>query len=92
MITQIEVVDEATYSKYQARVPDICAKYGGKHLVRGTELESSEGGWRPQRAAVVEFPSIERAKRFHDSLDHQTVLRMRLKSTESQMMMTKGVQ
>jgi uncharacterized protein (DUF1330 family) len=45
-------------------------KFGGRYLLRGGAYEVMEGGWRPDRLVVVEFPSVTAAKSFYDSPEY----------------------
>ena len=91
VIVDIEVTDPSAYEEYRKLVPPLVAKYGGKYLVRGGDLESMEGGWTPKRLAVLEFESVERAKQFYYSEDYEPVKQIRLKATNSKMVLVKGV-
>ena len=44
--------------------------YGGRYLVRGGTYVTLEGGWKPQRLVVLEFPSMDAAKTFYDSPEY----------------------
>ena len=91
IIVDIDVTDPGAYEEYRKLVPPLVAKYGGKYLVRGGELETMEGGWTPKRLAVLEFDSVDRAKRFYYSEDYEPVKQIRLKATNSKMVLVEGV-
>ena len=91
VIVDIEVTDPSAYEEYRKLVPPLVAKYGGKYLVRGGDLESMEGDWAPKRLAVLEFESVDRAKEFYYSKDYEPVKQIRLKATNSKMVMVEGV-
>ena len=55
MIAESTTKDPEAYAEYQARVPDIIAKYGGRYIVRGGEITPGVGGWTPERIIVLEF-------------------------------------
>ena len=91
VIVDIEVTDPTAYEEYRKLVPPLVAKYGGKYLVRGGDLESMEGDWTPKRLAVLEFASVDRAKQFYYSDDYEPVKQIRLKATNSKMVLVEGV-
>ena len=91
VIVDIEVTDPAAYEKYRSLVPPLVAKYGGKYLVRGGNFEKVEGDWTPTRLVVLEFENLARAKQFYYSEDYEPVKQIRLKSTNSNMVMVEGV-
>jgi uncharacterized protein (DUF1330 family) len=56
-IVDIDVTDPTAFEEYRKAVPATVEKYGGKFLVRGGRMEVVEGGWRPKRVVVTEFPN-----------------------------------
>jgi uncharacterized protein (DUF1330 family) len=90
VIVDIEVTDPTAYEEYRALAPPLVAKYGGKYLVRGGNFEKVEGNWTPNRLVVLEFESLERAKEFYNSEEYEPVKQIRLKSTNSNMVIVEG--
>ena len=90
LIVDIEVTNPAVFEEYRALVPPLVAKYGGKYLVRGGNFEKVEGDWTPTRLVVLEFESLARAKQFYYSEEYEPVKQIRLKSTNSNMVMVEG--
>jgi len=90
LIAEVEVTDTATYEDYRKRVPAIIAQYGGKYLVRGGAVESMEGGWAPKRLVVLEFPSLEQARKFYRSPEYAPVLALRHKAARSKLLLVEG--
>ena len=77
LIAMIEVTDPQQYVKYMSETPGAIAKFGGRFIVRGGEKVTLEGPDENRRLAVVEFPSLERAREFYNSQDYQEVKRLR---------------
>jgi len=77
LIADVEVHNLEAYREYQAQVPGTLAPYGGKFIVRGGRIESLEGHWQPLRVVVIEFPSAEQARAWHDSPGYQAILPIR---------------
>lgn len=90
-IVDIEVTDPEAYEEYRKQVPPLVAKYGGKYLVRGGEMEKVEGDWSPTRVVILEFESMERAKEFYYSEEYEPLKRIRLSATNSNMVLVNGV-
>jgi len=90
MIVEVETVDEALMSEYRKLTPGLVAKFGGKFIVRGGETRSLEGGWRPSRIVVLEFPDFSAAERFYDSPEYKPVLAMRLKAGKNKAIIVDG--
>jgi uncharacterized protein (DUF1330 family) len=91
VIGDIEVTDQAVYEDYRKQVPAVLSKYGGKFLVRGGRVEALEGGWSPKRLVVLEFPSMEQAKRWYDSEEYRAPKAMRLRASRANLVMVEGV-
>ena len=47
--------------------------------------------WSPTRLVLVEFPSIENARAFHNSEDYADVKRIRLENAESTLVILEGL-
>ena len=77
IIAMIEVTDPEQYKKYMAETPGVIARFGGRFIVRGGEKTTLEGPEENRRLAVVEFPSLARAKEFYNSADYQEVKSLR---------------
>ena len=43
------------------------APFGGKYLVRGAPIAVLEGSDAPERLAIIEFPSTDDVRRWHES-------------------------
>ncbi|MGE5129162.1 MAG: DUF1330 domain-containing protein [Sphingomonadaceae bacterium] len=91
LIAEVDVIDPAAYEDYRKQVPPIIAKYGGKYLVRGGKVESKEGGWTPPRFVIVEFPTMEQARKFYDSPDYAPALAIRKKASRSRLILAEGL-
>lgn len=77
ILARIEVTDWDRYGEYMKRTPGVIAKFGGKFIVRGGEMATLEGPEETRRLAVIEFPSLEKAKEFYHSQEYQEVRKHR---------------
>ena len=48
-IVDNEVTDSAGFEEYRKQVPITVEKYGGRFLVRGGQIQTLEGDWKPKR-------------------------------------------
>jgi uncharacterized protein (DUF1330 family) len=71
IIAQVETTDPVKMEEYRKRVPIAVAAYQGKYLTRGGEVAPLEGGWTPSRMVLIEFPTLELAKRFWASPEYK---------------------
>ena len=90
VLVQVEVQDAATYEKYKPMVPPTIAAYGGRIIVRGGKSEILEGDWSPKRMVVLEFPSVEQAKKWWASEEYAEAKALRQRSAKTQMIVVEG--
>jgi uncharacterized protein (DUF1330 family) len=90
MIANVNVQDSASFEEYRKQVPATIAKHGGRYLVRGGRVERLEGSWNPTRLVVLEFPSMEQARRWYDSEDYRGPKALRMKCTVTDAILVEG--
>jgi len=90
LIAEVDVTDPAAYDEYRKIVPATIAKNGGKYLVRGGAVDAKEGGWQPKRLVVLEFASMEQAKKWYHSPDYAPALAIRTKAARSKVVLVEG--
>ena len=91
IVVQVEVQDQATYGEYVKLVPASLAAYGGRFVVRGGKTETLEGSWNPPRFVMLEFESVEQAKKWWASPEYAPAKAMRQKSAKTEMLVVQGV-
>ena len=91
IVVELEVTDTEGFARYRDMVPATLEAYGGRYLVRGGELETLEGNWHPQRFVVIEFDSVEQAKRWWDSEEYRDARDLRQATAKTQMILVEGV-
>jgi len=91
VIANVEVTDPAGFEEYRQLVPDTVQKYGGRFLVRGGATETIEGDWQPKRLVVLEFPSLEQARRWYDSEEYRGPKALRFKTARTEVILVEGV-
>ena len=90
LIVDLEVTDPAGFEEYRQLVPGTIQKYGGHYLVRGGTVETLEGDWQPKRVVVLEFPSLEQAKRWYNSEDYRDPKALRFKTAKTKLILVEG--
>ena len=91
LIAHLTVTDPEAFRDYQAAVPAIIQRFGGRYLLRGGAVETLEGQWQVSRLVVLEFPGMDEAKRFYHSADYQEILPLRLAAAQSDVVLAEGV-
>jgi uncharacterized protein (DUF1330 family) len=90
-IVDNEVTDSAGFEEYRKQVSMTVEKYGGRFLVRGGQIQTLEGDWKPKRIVVTEFPSIEQARRWYDSEEYRPLKALRSRSARGSVVLVDGV-
>lgn len=90
IIAHIKVHDPEEYRKYIAGFMDTFTPFDGKILVATDDVQVLEGDWEESRIVVMEFPSIERARDWHQSSQYQQLARHRLRSSSTNMILVEG--
>ena len=90
LVANITVTDPDRYPEYRAQVPQVLSQYGGRFLVRGGAVHPLEGELGFDRFVVIEFPSLEAARRFYDSPEYAPLLKLRMETTKSEVALIEG--
>ena len=90
VIADVNVTDPTLYDDYRKMVPATIAKYGGRFLARGGAFEVKEGDWKPARLVVLEFPSMEQARKWYHSPEYAPALALRLKAASAKLVLVEG--
>ncbi len=90
-IVDVDVHDRAGMREYLERDPGTLTKYGGRYIVRGGQFEVVEGNWQPTRVVMLEFPSMEQAKRWYDCEEYQEMKAARSKAARTNIVLVEGV-
>jgi uncharacterized protein (DUF1330 family) len=91
IIADVTVTDPAAFEAYRREVPPSIERAGGRYLVRGGRFEVLEGDYRPSRVVVLEFPSMEAARRWYDSEEYAHLRAMRERAADSRVILVEGV-
>lgn len=91
VIVDIDVHDPVGYEEYKKLSGAAVAQYGGRFLARGGKVEQMEGDWLPARAVIIEFPSVEQAKRWHTSPEYTEAKEIRWRTARTRMIVVAGM-
>ena len=90
-IISVEVKDEAAYNSVLDQVPAIVEAHGGRYLVQGGSAEVIRGDWKPDRLVVLEFDTVEQARRWQEADDYADVRQKLNEATDTQVVIVEGV-
>jgi uncharacterized protein (DUF1330 family) len=89
-VADVDIRDPEKFEDYRTKVPALVERYGGRYLVRGGELHPVEGDPGVKRLVIIEFPSVEAARRFNTSAEYVPLLRLRRESAASEIVPVEG--
>lgn len=90
VIADIEVTEPAAFQEYRNRVGATIEQYGGRFVVRGGRVNPKEGDLKPRLLVMLEFPSVEQAERWYNSLEYKPLIAMREKAARTQLIIAEG--
>jgi uncharacterized protein (DUF1330 family) len=90
LVLDLSVNDFSRFRKYIAEIPAFIAKHSGKYIVQGVQPTPIEGGWKPERMVILEFPHRENAEAFLDDPEIQDLFKLRHDTTTSKLVLADG--
>jgi uncharacterized protein (DUF1330 family) len=91
VIGNIDVTNPEAFEEYRKLVPDTIAAYGGKYLVRGGAADVAEGSYNPVRIVVLEFESVDQAKKWYNSPEYTPLREMRMNASNGDLFFVEGL-
>lgn len=90
-IGDLTITDPEGMKEYRERVDATIEQYGGKFLVRGGAFEVLEGNWQPQRLILIEFESVEQARRWYNSAEYAAISDIRHRTANTNFVLVQGL-
>jgi uncharacterized protein (DUF1330 family) len=90
VIANITVTDPVRFNDYAVQVGPVLALYGGRHIVRGADLDVVEGTMSFDRLVILEFPSMAAARAWYDGPEYAPLLALRLGASVSNLAFVDG--
>jgi uncharacterized protein (DUF1330 family) len=90
IVANVTVTDPAAFEAYRRLAQEAIAHHGGRYLVRGGATAALEGEPKPARVVVLEFPTVDAAKRFYNSPEYLTARRARDGAARIDMFVVEG--
>ena len=91
VVANVTVNDPVRYEDYRRLVTPTVEKYGGRFIARGGRIEVLEGDWHPGRLVLLEFPSVEQARRWWSSPEYTEAKLIRQATSEGTLLILEGV-
>ena len=90
VLAEIEVTNPEGYKGYTAVVGESIRKYGGRFLVRGGAVHGLEGEWPARRRVIIEFPTIDAARKWWDSPEYDKPKALRRANSTGRLLLLEG--
>jgi uncharacterized protein (DUF1330 family) len=91
VIAEVEVTDPTTLQKYGDKAPQIVASFNGHYVVRGGgKVQALEGEPPKGYIVVIGFDSVEKARKWYDSPEYESIRPFRQKATKSRLFIVEG--
>jgi uncharacterized protein (DUF1330 family) len=91
VVARVTVTDPQAYAEYAKDATEAIRKYGGRPLARGGAYEALEGEARA-RNVILEFESVEQAKRYYFSPEYQAAKEKRAGAAVAEFVVVEGVE
>lgn len=91
VIAHIDVKDPVQYEDYKKMSPVSIQQFGGRFIARGGRVEVLEGEWQPKRLVLLEFPSVEQARKWWASDEYAPAKALRQATSVGEMVIIEGV-
>lgn len=91
VITYLEVTDPEAFQAYRKVAGPTFAPYGGRPIVVDGQFEVLEGMVEPKSVVVIEFESMEQARRWYASPEYAKTIPMRQSAANASLVQVEGV-
>ncbi len=85
------VSDFMLFDAYLAKVVPMIERFGGRYLTKAGSHEILEGGWKPNRVVIIEFPDIASIKNWYRAPEYRPLIALRRSAATDVMIMLEGI-
>ena len=90
LVDILAIKDAAKMARYRSQVAPVVEQFGGRYLVIGGPFHVVEGSYQPTFPVLIEFPTMEDARRWYDSEEYRELKDLRLEATVSNAFFMEG--
>ena len=87
-----EIKNAEAFAAYQGAAGPTVRQYGGKLVFNSMKVDAGDGDWSPAGMVILEFESVEQARKWYNSPEYQAVIGQRLNSAASAVIIVDGDQ
>jgi uncharacterized protein (DUF1330 family) len=90
IFADIHVRDKEGFEKFREMAKPVIEEYNAKVLVRAPNAEAKEGR-KPGIVVVLEFDSMNKARKFHESEEYKAAKTVREKACDTDLFFVEGL-
>lgn len=91
LISYLEVTDPEAFARYQAAAFPTVELYGGRALASGGTLDVLEGMIHPKSVVVIEFETLEQARKWYASPEYAATIPLRQRAANASLVIVEGL-
>ena len=91
VITYLEITDPTAFQAYRKLAAPTFAPYGGKPVVVDGPFEILEGMIQPRSVVVIEFETMEQARKWYASPEYAQTIPLRQQAANASLILVEGV-
>ncbi|WP_308295356.1 DUF1330 domain-containing protein [Streptomyces sp. PSAA01] len=92
VISEVEILNQTLADEYKRLAAASIHHHGGRYVVRGAQPDPVEGAWSPgRRLVIVEFPDMDRAKKWYESPEYAQALSLRQVALDRRLLFVEGL-
>jgi uncharacterized protein (DUF1330 family) len=91
VVSRVSILDVQAMQQYIDQVVPIVEAFGGRYLVRGSNVRAIEGQWESDRMVVLEFPDEEGAMKWYHSAEYRPLRDLRQRSSQAVILLAEGL-
>lgn len=90
ILAELKFTERERYDRYQSNFYPVFKQFQGKVLIAQEKPEILEGEWSRDKIVLLEFPTMEEAKRFNDSVEYGEIAKDRRAGADGIVLLLKG--
>ncbi len=96
VIVDITVTDIEMFDEYKSQVVSTVEMYNGRYIIGVSKEEEGsmsiiEGDWKPNLLVIIQFESVDQAKKWYNSPEYTDIIDLRTKSSISNFIIVEGM-
>lgn len=87
VLVELDVKDREKFKTYASAVQATVRDHGGRYRCKWGYPETLEGEWQAHRIVMIEFPTVEQARKWWDSEEYRPLKMLRRQCSSAQIIL-----